>query len=167
MKIRRVINDYWEIILFNPLGLILGILAFKLTESKEIFLGLLGTGVSISFGLLKYKIENDRIFLELFTDFNKKYNSFFNDKLNIIINKEQIDKEDKAIGIDYINLCAEEYLWYYKSRIDYKVWSAWKDGMLFYFNSKNINPIVNEELNQKKSYYGLYEELGDKLIIIK
>lgn len=163
--LKKSLLDNIEIFILNSFGLALGLCVYFLFDkNKEILFVLAGTGISLSFGVLKYKIENDKIFLELFNKFNEKYDIDFNGELSKIINKDTIEEVDRFKIIDYMNLCAEEYLWYTKGRIDKKVWYSWKEGILFYFNSKNINPIVNEELNQKKSYYGLYEELGDKLI---
>jgi hypothetical protein len=70
------------------------------------------------------------------------------------LNKKR--KTDEVIN-DYINLCAEEYYWYRKGRIDCEVWQHWKAGMKFHFNKKQVQCILRRELSQKDSYYKLYE----------
>lgn len=55
----------------------------------EIIEAILATDISISFGVRQYKMENDKMFKELFESFNNKYDNKFNDSLN------KIDKEIK------------------------------------------------------------------------
>ena len=135
----------------------------------KLFLGILGIIATFYFGMLKHKIENDRVFQELFTTFNKRYDMAFNDLINSLrddpekqleINKE---KTDKNLIIDYFNLCAEEYLWYSKNRIPKCVWEAWKAGILENLEVKQVREVFKNETKTdrgKKSYYGLIEELG-------
>ena len=39
---------------------------------------------------------------------------------------------------DYFNLCAEEYYWYSKKRIDNRIWNSWKKGMDDIYNKSEI-----------------------------
>ena len=67
-------KKYFDIIIINLLALAIGlILYFYLGKSIEILSMVVATGISISFGIRQYKIENDKIFKELFTGFNEKY----------------------------------------------------------------------------------------------
>ena len=140
----------------------------------EILGAILATGISISFNLAQYNIENDKIFKDIFREFNRKYDEKFNNTLNKIdtdysINKRfsilnsEIDKNlievDKNLIIDYINFCAEEYLWYTKGRIPSNVWKSWKNGMIYFFNLEPIKIIIISQYNQKESFYGLFDEL--------
>ena len=65
-----------------------------------------------------YKSDNDKIFKELFKEFNEKYDNKFNDGLEDIEiqylkdNNFVLDSNQKKLVVDYLNLCAEEYLWY-------------------------------------------------------
>lgn len=123
--------------------------------------------ISISFGLRQYKIEDDRIFKDLFSDFNSKYDNKFNDKLNEIKNKCRdsnycLDNEEINLVIDYLNFCSEQYLWHTKGRIDKKVWKAWKCGMAHYIlDVSQIRRIADEERLSSvgESYYGFLDEL--------
>ncbi len=87
-------------------------------------IGILGSIATFYFGVLKYKMENDKIFNELFTSFNSRYDDKLNDltnKLRLKPGKKLSNKKVKLI-IDYFNLCAEEYLWYKRNRIPGTVW---------------------------------------------
>ena len=109
----------------------------------ELFFGIIGSIATIYLGVIKYKIENDNTFMNLFIHFNQRYN----DKLNDIFNKyryiekekikkditkvkntesESLNVDEEKLIIDYFNLCAEEYLWRSKNRIPKNVWKAWK-----------------------------------------
>ncbi|MBK8516192.1 MAG: hypothetical protein IPL55_07840 [Saprospiraceae bacterium] len=90
---------------------------------------------------------------------NEALNAIVSGKADYIINGKEKTKE--AIIIDYLNLCAEEYLWYKKGRIDTEVWSAWKAGMIYYFKQDAFKDDIEKQKVQKDSYYGLFEVLGD------
>ncbi|MEC4047947.1 hypothetical protein OX284_000775 [Flavobacterium sp. SUN046] len=163
---------YADLIIINLVFLIISILSQLFFNQKPEVIGvIMATGISISFGVRQYKIENDKIFKELFQEFNSKYDSKFNDLLNQIDcdlqnNSYSFDKENRQLIIDYVNFCSEEYLWYKKGRIPLIVWISWKKGMLYFFNLAPIREIVLEQFNQKDSYYGLFDELEfDKNII--
>jgi hypothetical protein len=102
-------------------------------------------------------------------EFNSKYDSKFNDKLNEIVKQSENDKdyklspEDKKLIVDYLNLCAEEYLWRTKNRIPKKVWDSWENGMVYYLNKPIINEVVLNEKCQKDSYYGLFEKIEKRI----
>ncbi len=147
-----------DIYVINLFGLIVGIiLYYKLGEKIEIIGACLATTISISVGLRTYKIENDKIFKDLFETFNKIYDEKFNESLNEI-NDDTKDINEKLI-IDYLNFCSEEYLWFKKKRIPYNVWMAWREGILFHLGKKSIRTLVEKEKKQKESYYGLFENL--------
>ncbi len=131
----------------------------------KLFLGLLASIASIYLGILKYKIENDKIFKELFTDFNNKYDLKFNDLINELKSdkKRELNQTEINLVIDYLNLCAEEFLWRQKGRIPKNVWTAWHSGILENIKIKQVMELLKNEIiteNGRKSYYGLIEELG-------
>lgn len=138
---------------------------YHLKEKSEIPIAIIATGISISFWIRQSKIENDKIFKELFISFNQKYDKKFNNLLNEIVAKNTENKEYKLLPsevkliIDYLNFCAEEYLWYSKGRIDESVWRSWENGMRYYLSNLSILPFVIKEKKQKDSYYGLFEKL--------
>lgn len=148
-----------DIYIINLSGLVIGIFLYYNLDGKiEIIGACLATTISISVGLRTYKIEDDKIFKDLFETFNKKYDEKFNERLNEI-NDESTDIDKKLI-IDYLNFCSEEYLWFKRNRIPYNVWLAWREGILFHLRKKSLRIIVEKERNQKDSYYGLFENLN-------
>ncbi|MBZ1327004.1 hypothetical protein G9H60_09400 [Aquirufa sp. 15D-MOB] len=132
----------------------------------EISITIIALAISVSIGLRQYKIENDKIFKELFVMYNDKYDEKFNNHLNHIVYQSQNNPEyrlsemEQSIVIDYLNICAEEYLWYTKGRIDPTVWKSWESGMKFYLEKKTIKEFIVSESSQKESYYGLFEYLN-------
>lgn len=158
-------KKYLDIIVINLISLSIGIGLFFLTgERFEILGAVIATGISLSLGIRQYKTENDKIFKELFLEFNSKYDEKFNDRLNeIVTNCESIDDNQKKLIVDYINFCAEEYLWRTKNRIPKNVWNSWENGMVHYFNIPLINNIIVREKGQRDSYYGLFEKIEKRV----
>ena len=125
----------------------------------KVGISIIGICITIAFGRLKLIMQNDLIFKDLFEYFNHKYDEKFNDKLNEFVKKNKLEKEDKDLIIDYINMCAEQYLWYRKGRIDPYVWKSWVKGMKhFLFNGGEIKEVYQlEKEKHKGSYYGFME----------
>lgn len=163
-----------EIIIINLLFLTFALLVFYLTGNKkegnkEVAIAILVTGISLSIGIKQLQIENDKIFKELFTNFNSVYDAKFNNTLNRIDSNYKnkntyiLNEDEKLLIIDYLNFCAEEYLWYKKNRIDENVWKSWKNGMLYFMNIPVINEFVLNQKEQANSYYGLFSKIGKNL----
>lgn len=141
---------------------------FEIINDSE-FLGVIVSVITIYFGILKYRIENDRVFKNLFDSFNKRYTSDFNDFLMTVQDKKEykLDKKEINIVVDYLNLCSEEYLWSERGRIPKKIWKAWRSGILVNLSIDQIREVYNNEMKTedgKKSYYGLDKELRKYLI---
>lgn len=136
-------------------------------------IGALGTvmaGLIIYMFSRKYQentkaIENDRMMKELFTEFNNRY-----DKLNGPIDEitkislndwNELKKKKRNAYLhniyDFFNLCAEEFYWYNKKRVEKKVWKSWSSGMNKIYNSSEVIQMIwDEECNDKEginSYY--------------
>ena len=166
---------YWctrnqDLILINFLTLGAILISYYFTDLRiEILGAILATGISLSLGVRQYKTENDKIFKELFQEFNSKYDIKFNNKLNQIdtlikSNKEvKLDENDVILVIDYLNFCSEEYLWYTKGRIPDMVWTSWENGMIYFFNLPPINDIILSQNSQKTSYYGLFDKTSKRI----
>lgn len=159
-----------DIICISLVFLVAGLLLFFfVNNSTQLLTAIIATGISLSLGIRQYRTENDKLFKQLFTEFNTKYDSKFNDRLDKIVEKFRQDKsyelrsKDKTLIVDYLNFCAEEYLWYTKDRIPKEVWQSWENGMMYYLNNPKINTVVNNEKGQKDSYYGLFEKIKDRL----
>ena len=131
----------------------------------KILLGLFGTIATLYFGSIKFKIENDKLFKELFTDFNNRYDNNLNNLLNRIKNEPEhiLDNNEKNIIINYLNLCSEEYLWKSRNRIPKNVWKSWKAGIKVNLDIIQVKEVYNNEIdsiNGSNSFYGLVEELS-------
>lgn len=156
-----------DLVILSILSLIAAFAVYFLIEKKiEIAFTIIAGGFSFAFGLRQYQIENDRIFKELFTAFNEKYDLRFNDTLNKIAfeiqsgNSYVLTSSERKLIIDYLNLCAEEYLWYTKGRIDENVWNAWEVGISFFTSLPPIAEVAAAEQSVKGSYYGLFDRIS-------
>lgn len=156
-----------DIVIVSILSIAIGLAVYFLLDKKvEITITIIAGGFTFAFGLRQFQMENDRIFKELFIAFNEKYDNKFNDKLNKIAFEHSeerpyiLSEEEKKLVIDYLNLCAEEYLWYTKGRIDDNVWSAWEIGILYFTSLKPIADVVTSEQGVRGSYYGLFDRLS-------
>ncbi|MHA7128633.1 hypothetical protein [Algoriphagus namhaensis] len=140
-KIRQFAWDY-SIITLLIIGLIISIFIFfnpsflPIDNEFEALIAALILYFGILYNILVYKISIDKSFKELFNEFNKRFDNM-NEDLNLIYNKNFLSfhgssRTSESIIIDYLNLCAEEYYWFKKGRIDLKVWESWKKGILFY-----------------------------------
>lgn len=156
--------NYLTLFVFLLAGLTIGGY-FYFEFDERVLLGILGITATMYFGTLRIKIEQDKLFKELFTDFNSKYDDRLNDLLNGLRENpnRELKTEDKKLIYDYFNLCSEEYLWMKKGRIPSDVWEAWKAGIQSNLEIPQVKVLFNEEAKDKKtrkSYYGLVEELG-------
>lgn len=145
--------------------LIVGLAAFLRYRlewiDNQVFLASVAAFITVYLGLLRYQVDADRVFQELFTSFNAKYDGM-NEKLERM--GQNGLQSDRAIVVDYLNLCAEEYLWYRKGRIDEKVWKAWRAGMEQKFTNEHILRIAEEELEEAgPSYYGFLEHILNRV----
>ena len=125
--------------------------------------------ISFVFYLQKHKLEELKLFTELFREFNERYDKL-NSKLNKIIAKENLTLEEidnksdddvisRDVLFDYFNLCAEEYLYYKKGYILPEVWEYWENGMERFFNDPRIKKLweednINSDGSSNNSYYG-------------
>ena len=130
------------------------------TIRPERFLGLSITWVggvfSFVFFVQRQALEEMRLFKDLFTEFNRRYDTL-NESLNRIVSKDQDSRlEPCEIDVlnDYFNLCAEEYLFFQRKLIYPEVWRAWQRGMTHFYENRRIGEYWREEL-ESGSYYGM------------
>ncbi|MGK4568176.1 hypothetical protein [Flavobacterium sp. 3HN19-14] len=156
-------SDLYVIIIAGLLGIAV---FYYLDRKLELLIAIFGGGISIAFSLRQDRIENDKMFKELFIMYNEKYDQKFNNCLNEIENEifenpnYKLSDKQVSIVIDYLNLCAEEYLWFTKGRIDKSAWNSWERGIKHYLNISAIKKVVQNEKKQKDSYYGIFEYLN-------
>nr|ACS73647.1 Orf170 [uncultured bacterium] len=147
-------KNYWWI------GLILGSVASGLAYhfGEGDWVGLVGASIAGTLGFFYFaqqqRLSETQLFYSLFTDFNSRY-----DKLNgclseIASRAEGLQDGDRAVIVDYFNLCAEEYLFYKQGYIHKDAWRSWCRGMLWYLRRHPFKDVWNEEV-QIESFYGL------------
>lgn len=120
-----------------------------------IIVSLVGVAISLIYFVQSQRLEETRLFKELFSEFNLRY-----DKLNGTLQDVEryppeqclTNEETKAL-VDYFNLCAEEYLFYKLGYIREEAWRAWLKGMRHYYKFNRIRELWDRELNQD-SFYG-------------
>lgn len=127
----------------------------------EIILSVVGGYSALYFGLTKHWMEKDKMFKDLFEDFNARFNSMNDDLNKIRENKQRPEgsRPDDEVIQAYLNLCSEEYLWFKRGRIDAKVWRAWLKGAEYYLGGEKIRDLFEEESKENESYYGLFDVL--------
>ena len=125
-------------------------------RDPELLLPLLASFLSIVFFLQKQRLEELRLFREIFRDCNERY-----DQLNEEISKirerppgESLEPREKQVLTDYFNLCGEEYLYFRQGYIYPRVWDAWEAGMKDHLCSPRIEPFWLKE-KRSGSYYGI------------
>jgi hypothetical protein len=121
-------SNYWWLFVISFFALsFFSVELIERTRLWEIMAGGYAILVSAFFFVQKQRIEELRIFKELFTEFNNRYDKL-NDPLNKIINgnpDEELTQIEKIVLFDYFNLCGEEYLFYKQRHIHPDVWKSW------------------------------------------
>jgi hypothetical protein len=110
------------------------------------------------------KIANDKMQMELHTKFSDEFEKLLPNLL-ILIESEPpqsnpiYGEDQEAINIltirTYFNLCAEEFYWYKRGRIDIEVWNSWRVGMNDFYS---MSPLMQEmwKENSKDNGYKAY-----------
>ena len=101
------------------------------------------------------KLEEVKLFKELFKEFNERYDRL-NAPLDRILhgnNNDALNAAELDTLYDYFNLCAEEFFYYKHGYIDRQVWKAWSNGMKLFFSNPRISKLWQKE-RKTESYYG-------------
>jgi hypothetical protein len=160
----------WKYLLFSYYGwlvLLFGLSSMALIycseiDSKEnVILSVLGALLGFCYFVQKQKLEEMKLFIELFEKFNGKYAELNQDIQNIVDSKKPPDHEGRDTLIDYFNLCAEEYLYFKEGFILPSAWTCWCRGMGVWLSYDNIRSVWNEEAGSD-SFYGLTTEIIDR-----
>lgn len=115
------------------------------------------------------RISKDQIFNTLYSTFNARYDQI-NNTLHEMELSDQLTlqaliehPEFYKASIDFFNICAEEYYWKNKGRIDDDVWLAWHFGMNYWYKTiPALRELWNVETEGQK-YKSYYLAKGDKL----
>lgn len=146
-------TNYWWLLAIAAVMTTLVLLYFR--EPLASYAGALGAILSVVYFVQKQKVEETRLFREIFKECNGRYDTM-NEKLAKICdsNETNLSAEEAALLIDYFNLCGEEYLYYRQGYIPPSVWEAWYLGMQNVICSRRINELWRSE-KTTGSYYGL------------
>jgi len=151
---------YWFIALLVIAAILAGGFLLGKRASWEALITILVGVLSYTYFVQKQKLEELKLFRNLFIEFNHRYDNM-NEKLNSILQKEpgrDLTQDEKNYLYDYFNLCGEEYFYYEQGYIFPKVWKAWINGMKIFYNDKRIRKIWEEDL-ETNSYYGFNLDL--------
>ena len=126
-----------------------------LREPLPTFLTVMGSLLSVAYFLQKQKLEEMRLFRELFKECNGRYDAM-NESLTAIAKKGNVElsSEEHLKVVDYLNLCGEEYLYFKRVYIEPSVWLAWHKGMKIIVAAPAIQRVWLEE-KSSGSYYNL------------
>jgi hypothetical protein len=136
-------------LVFAMLGIVLSVV----DTQRTLALTALGTVLSLAYFFQKQKLDETKLFKELFVEFNTRY-----EKLS-----GALDRLDPDAIKKYFDLCAEEYLFYSRGYIHPDAWRAWLNGMRFVFSQEKVKTLWDEEKARildaaGSSYYG-FEKL--------
>ena len=125
-----------------------------------------GIALTTLYFVQKQKLEEIKLFKDLFTELNFRYDRL-NGKISDIKSKKITDSDEiNKILDDYFNICSEEYLFYKEGRIHNQVWGAWCRGMKEHLSDDVINAYW-KKAQKENSYYGLTTEIIEKCTRIK
>ena len=128
---------------------------FPADKRFEAVVAVVGSVGALTHFFYSRHLEETRLFRELFTDFNARYNAL-NDQLNEIRMRPkpiELTPTDERTLYDYFNLCAEEFLFFRARYIHPEVWQAWCRGMVIFDDIPAIHDLWEREL-LTNSYYG-------------
>jgi hypothetical protein len=132
------------------------VMLFVMKERVTTIMTVVGSLLSVAYFLQKQKLEELRIFREIFKECNERYDAM-NDFLIPISEREKdegLSAEEILKIIDYLNLCGEEYLYFKRGYIEPSVWQAWHNGMKKIISSPCIINVWKKE-KETGSYYDL------------
>ena len=124
-----------------------------LTERWQEVFAAIGVAISFAFFVQKQKLEETRLFRELFREFNQRYDEMSDDLQHVFRSSKELSDEDKEVLVKYFNLCGEEYLMFKMGYISPEVWTSWKNGMREAHQVPAVQRFWDSEL-AGNSYYG-------------
>lgn len=132
-----------------------------------LILGGSGLAITLIYNFHNRKLANDKMHKELFTEFNKRYDALNDALFEITETIQTIDELNnnrhlKSKLNDFYNLCAEEYFWYKKNRIDESVWKSWQSGMNYWYQNFPIIKLGWEEEMRKNGTTTYYLKSGQQ-----
>lgn len=146
-------DHYWWLLSIAVIAAVIALSLLK--EQLSTSAGVVGAILSLIYFLQKQKLEELKLFRELFKEFNERYD-VLNERLAKVAENPslEVNQEERDLLIDYFNLCSEEYLYFQKGYIDPSVWLAWHNGMKAIVAAPRIQAVWQVE-KKTDSYYGI------------
>jgi hypothetical protein len=138
-------------------------LSLPVQRAVELLVPVTGAVAGFVYFLYSQQLQQTRLFVDLFRDFNERYDRL-NERLNVIAGQtpsRMLSSEERQVLFDYFNLCGEEWMYYRAGYIDPDAWEAWRRGMKFFSNAPEIRRLWTEEL-ESGSYYGFTIEMMER-----
>lgn len=150
----------WWLLSIAAVGAV--ILLTHLREPVTSFAGAAGALLSIVYFVQKQKLEETRLFREIFKECNARYDGM-NEALATVcdVRNEELSPDERRLLVDYFNLCGEEYLYFLQGYIPPSVWASWYSGMRVIIYSPRVKELWRSE-SATGSYYGLTFEPFDR-----
>lgn len=143
---------YWLIL---PVALIAAISYGLLSAHPISFtVAVAGTILSLFYFVQKQKLEELKVFREIFQECNARYDEMNEEISRISSHEGELAESAKELLVDYFNLCGEEYLYYSRGVIDPAVWRAWENGIKYHLRNAAVRDFWEQE-KSTNSYYGL------------
>lgn len=142
-------------------GALVGLsVAFGGQQALSLVAASITTTIGFVYFVQQQKLAEAKLFLDLFSRFNERYDQM-NARLNLLAqggaDSSTLADQDKALIVDYFNLCAEEYHFYRQGYIPPVVWRSWCLGMQWYLRRHPFKDVWNEEV-KLETFYGLTTE---------
>ena len=151
---QMIFRHYAWVALFSAIVGIGAVLVFVTDDKTPLIGSVIAAILGFCYFVQQQKLSETSLFKDLFTDFNRRYDAL-NDSLAEIANSDgPLKGKDRQTIVDYLNLCAEEYLFFTEGYIHRAAWRSWCAGMLWYFDREPFRSVWNEE-SATNSYYGL------------
>lgn len=115
------------------------------------------TLISFVYFIQKQSMEDDKLELEAFSNFNNRYFSL-SSKISMILDKsedEQLTNHEKETLDEYFSLCVEEYFYFKKGRISLGIWQNWAHGISATVRSHELIQSYWNKTIRNKVNYGL------------
>lgn len=134
----------------------LAILLERLEASAR--LPLVAAALAVLFFDQRHRLEANKLLREITKSCNDRYQQDWS-TLQDAATGHVTGKAQGEAFTKYLNLCAEEYLYWSLGLLHPDVWGAWRDGMRLTFNSSDaLSTFALREL-RAGSYYGLTPEI--------
>jgi hypothetical protein len=152
------------LLLVMSIGLVICGYSAKIMTFKDLFTSLIAI-IGLYYTLMQEKLRKLELQSLLSYDFNEKYVDIEEDTEKLRNKQfgkdEPLSPEEKQALNSYIDLCSEEFYYYYKGIIDEVTWNTWFQSMKDFLCDKPlIRDYAKQEL-KRNLYYGFGFYMGN------